>query len=173
MGNGTDTLDLSGFGSSSLNTITMGNGPDTVDLSGGGFNTLTIGSGNDTITMGPGEGTDTFTLDHTNGHLVLGGSGNMVFVNGGQDSITDTPLGGDALTLTIGAAGGNVSISNFSTALGVVDLAPSLGFSNTTQVVAALTSDGHGGTLLQFKGGSVDFIGVPTGSLTTSDFHII
>jgi hypothetical protein len=155
----------------------MGDGSDTVNLSGFGFkfnnvgnNTITLGSGKDSVTMGSGEEADTFILNDTIGNLVLSGSNNTIMVNGGHDTITDTPGGADALTLKIGAHSSNVTITNFSTASGLVDLVPSLGFSTSAQAFAALHSDGYGGTLLDFKGGSIDFVGVT--NLTASSFAI-
>jgi hypothetical protein len=169
MGNGSDTVGISEGGN---NIVTMGNGLDTVNITSSSFNTVTTGSGSDTITVGTDANFNTFTLNDTNASLVLNGIGNKVFVNGGNDLVTDTLGGSDQLLLAMEAGGGNVSIANFSTSSALVDLVPSLGFANSSQVLAALTSDGHGGTLLNLSHGSIDFLGITPGQLASSNFLV-
>jgi hypothetical protein len=57
---------------------------------------------------------------------VLNGQHDTVSVNGGTNSITDTPKSVDQLMLQIGALGGTVSVANFSPAHGVLLLAQAL-----------------------------------------------
>ena len=81
---------------------------------------------------------------------------------------------GDKLTLHVGSSGGVIGITNFSTAKGVVDLMPNLGFSSAAAAAAALTSDGHGGALLSFADslGHIDFQGIAPTALQTDNFRI-
>jgi hypothetical protein len=174
LGDGNDRLWLHGQD----NSLTLGSGDNTVRLGPkSSHNTISVGSGTDTITTTEHDHDNTFSLDASTTSLLLNGSGNLVFINGGTDTITDThfpPGQGDDLFLQIGSLGGEVNITNFSTALGTVDLAPGLGFSTAAAIAAAVTSDGHGGSLLTFGSslGSIDFVGVAVGSLTASNFKI-
>ena len=109
--------------------------------------------------------------------LFLHGLHDTVSVNGGTDTITDTPNGADTLMLQMGALGGTVSVGNFSVAKGVVLLAQALasseGWTTSAQIAAALGTDGHGGSLLSLGAhGSIDFQNVPKTQLTASNFHI-
>jgi hypothetical protein len=105
--------------------------------------------------------------------VVLHGTGNDVFINSGNDSITNSPSGDDKLRLDVGSAGGQIELMNFSAAHGKVDLAPSLGFSTAAAAAGALQSDGQGGSVLLLNGdGLLDFQGVAPSSLRPSNFHI-
>jgi len=171
LGNGTDNVSLSG----SNNKITLGNGNDSVMLrSSSSNNAVTVGSGHDTITTVAGDTNNTFLLDASTSSLVLHGTNNKVFINGGTDTIKDSPSQLDALTMHVGSSGGVINIANFSAANGVVDLMPNLGFTSSAQAAAALKDDGHGGTQLTFAGGlgSIDFQGVALGSLHAHNFKI-
>jgi hypothetical protein len=169
LGNGTDNVSLSG----THNKVTLGNGTDSVTLGpNSSNNTVTVGSGHDTITTVAGDTNNTFRLDASTSSLVLHGTDNNVFINGGTDTITDSPGQFDKLTLHVGSGGGVIGITNFSASNGVVDLVPSLGLTSSAAAAAALKSDGHGGSLLPFAGGSIDFQGVALGSLHASNFHI-
>jgi hypothetical protein len=174
LGNGNDSATLDGHD----NKLTLGNGDDAVALSPfSSNNTIIIGSGHDTITTTAGDTRNTFSLDASTSSLLLHGTDNKVFINGGSDTITDTalsPTGGDHLTLNVGSLGGSIDITNFSVAHGVVDLVPGLGFASDAAAAAAVTSDGHGGSMLAFAGGlgSIDFQGVSPASLHSTNFHI-
>ena len=176
LGNGTDDVALGG----NHNKITLGNGNDHVALGAhSNHDTVKVGQGNDVITTVAGDDHNTFKLDASTTSLVLHGSHNAVFINGGSDAIADTafpPGSGDHLTLDIGALGGNVGITDFSTANGLVDLAPDLGFASRAAAAAFANShpDGTGGSLLVFAGGrgAIDFLGVAPGSFHASNFHI-
>jgi hypothetical protein len=187
LGNGNDVLAFKG----NNNVGTLGNGNDRVTL-GGRNNNVTVGTGSntielghqsrgDTITVGTGtdriasEGTgNTFSLDASASALFLSGTDNKVFINGGTADIADSATKLDHLVLNIGSLGGSVDITNFSAGHGVVDLAPDLGFATGAAAAAALTPDGHGGSLLMFAGGhgSLDLQGVAPSSLHASNFQI-
>ena len=171
--NGTDAVALGG----NHNRIKLGNGNDHVALGAhSNHDTVKVGHGHDVITTVAGDDHNTFKLDASTTSLVLHGSHNAVFINGGQDTIRDTGFPGDHLTLHVGSLGGIVGITDFSTAHGLVDLAPDLGFASRAAAAAFANShpDGHGGSLLVFAGGrgSIDFAGVAPGSLHASNFHI-
>jgi len=171
LGNGTDNVALSGH----HNKITLGNGDDSVTLGpSSSHDTVSVGGGHDTITTVAGDTGNTFRLDASTSSLVLHGTNNKVFINGGTDTITDSPSQLDALRMHVGPSGGVISITDFPAANGVVDLMPDLGFTSGAAAAAAVTTDGHGGSLLTFAGGlgSIDFQGVALGSLHTSNFHI-
>jgi hypothetical protein len=170
LGNGPDSVSLAG----SHNTITLGNGNDAVALGPHSHNdTVTVGSGHDTITTAASDTGNTFRLNGSTASLVLHGTNNKVFISGGTDAITDSPSQSDALKLQVGASGGTVNVSNFA-AGGVVDLASDLGFSSGAAAALALTNDGHGGSMLTFANGlgSIDFKGVPLGTLHADNFKV-
>ena len=101
----------------------------------------------------------------------------MVSVNGGTDSITDTPGSTDALMLQIGALGGNVTVANFSPAHGVLLLAQALataeGWATAGAIDAALKPDTAGtGSLLSKGTLSLDFENVMPKQLSASNFQI-
>ena len=166
LGNGNDTVTLTGLG----NVINLGNGNDTVTLAGGG-NTVTLGSGNDTVNASTG---DTIQISAT--HLLLsGGHNDQVFVNAGPSSIDDRSIGTTAI---IGPAGGNLAISDFATdPTAILDLVGGAGgYRNVAAVLAALKTDGAGGTLLPIGSGStatsIDFIATGKSVLTAAHFRI-
>jgi hypothetical protein len=183
LGNGTNKITLSGNYNAvdagnnantvssgvSNNTITLANGPDSVTL-GGGNNTITLGNGNDVVHGGTG---DTISLVGTT--LTLYGTDEMTFLPpSGNATVNDYSTG---LDLKIGPTAGNDILSNFaSDPSGVVDLIGGIGgFTTTSQVLSALKSDGHGGTLLSFGNGnssSLDFTGIPPSLLHASNFQI-
>jgi hypothetical protein len=160
--------------SGSNQSFTLGDGNFVVSLAADSqHDTISVGAGTDTITTAAGAGHNTFQLNNSNSSLVLHGTGNVVFVNGGDDAITDTLSGNDKLTLDVGSAGGQVELMNFSAAHGKVDLAPSLGFSTAASAAGALQSDGQGGSVLLLNGaGLLDLEGVAPSSLHASNFHI-
>jgi hypothetical protein len=180
-GNGNDSIAVAGGG----NTVKIGNGNSTISLGGGG-NTITTGNGNDSITVAGsgstvklGNGADTVhggtgdTINIAgNTTLTLYGTNEMVFIGNGNSTVNDFSTG---LNLKIGPAAGNDVLSQFaSDPGGVVDLIGGIGgFTTPQQVVAALKSDGHGGTSLSFGGaGSVDFVHTAAAQLTASHFAI-
>ncbi|HME80425.1 MAG TPA: hypothetical protein VKI00_33580 [Mycobacterium sp.] len=162
-------------GHTSFDHINLGNGTDIVTFGPqSSHNVVSVGSGHDTISTVAGDNNNTFRLNGSTASLVLHGTSNTVFINGGTDSITDSPFVSDALRLRVGTSGGTINISNFAASSGVVDLASNLGFSSGAAAAAAVTTDNHGGSLLTFAGGlgSIDFYAVPVGLLHASNFEI-
>lgn len=174
LGNGNDAVALAG----NSNRITLGNGHDRIALGpNSSHDKVKVGHGRDLITTARGDDRNTFRLDASTTLLVLHGSRNAVFINGGHDVIADTAFPGrDHLTLHVGALGGSIGISHFSVANGLVDLVPNLGFARAAGAAAFANShsDGHGGSLLVFARGhgAIDFLGVRPGSFHASNFHI-
>jgi hypothetical protein len=121
---------------------------------------------------------------------VHGGTGDTINLVGGS---TLTLYGTDEMTFL--PPSGNITVNDFSTGLdlkigptagddilsniapdpsGVVDLIGGIGgFTTTSQVLSALKSDRHGGTLLSFgKSSSLDFTGLAPSQLHESNFQI-
>ena len=163
VGNGNDSI-IAGAGNS---TVTGGSGTDTVQLQGYS-NTVTFNGGNDTITGG--QGSDVFNLTGGSASLALHGSNEMVFLQGTSATIDDQ---GSGLAVSVSGGGTDV-IQNFaSDSSGYVDLLGGIGgYSNASQVLAALTPDGNGGTMLALgSSGSIDFAGISGSQLHASNFH--
>jgi hypothetical protein len=79
--------------------------------------------------------------------------------------------------LRVAVSASNVAevIKNFGASRGaMIDLIGGVGgYHATQQVLAALTSDGHGGSMLALGlGGSIDFMGVALSQLHASNFQI-
>ena len=163
VGSGNDQI-VAGAGNA---TITGGGGSDIVQLQGNG-NSVSLTGGNNTITGG--QGSDTFDLTGGTSSLTLAGSNEMAFLNGANATINDL---GSGLDVKI-ANGGNDVIQNFaSDPSAFIDLVGGIGgYSAFSQVLAALTPDGHGGSMLALGGaGSIDFVGVNPSQLHASNFH--
>ncbi len=163
LGNGMDNVSLTGGN----NMVTLGNGPDTVSVGGGG-NSISLGDGADTVQDGSG---DTITLTG-NGHLALYGMNEMVFLAGSNASIDDLSQG---MTLALSGQLGDVVLTDFAKdPMGVIDLMGGLGgFTTPQDVLPALHSDGHGGTLLSLGGSSsLDFANMAPAQLTANHFAI-
>ena len=182
VGNGNDRISAGGYG----NRITVGSGNDTI-LAGAGNATVSGGGGSDAVqlqgfsnsvsltggddTINGGAGSDVFLLTGGNASLALQGSNEMVFLDGANASISDH---GSGLRIAVAHGGADV-ISNFAAdPSAVVDLVGGLGgYASAAQAVAALTPDGHGGSLLALgNAGSIDFAGVSLGQLHASNFQI-
>jgi hypothetical protein len=99
----------------------------------------------------------------------------MAFISEGRASETITDSG-SGMQVFLGFSVGNVVINGWGSdpaahiqLLNVVNG----GYSTTAAALAALTSDGHGGTSLALPGtGSVDFAGVAPSSLTASNLTV-
>ncbi len=198
LGNGPDTIDLTGVGIS----VNLGNGNNNVTLPGD-FATITAGNGNnnvlatgwgDTIQLGSGTnvlqvgndtsiglggGTDTVTAG-TGDSIVLnattlqveGGANCRVLVASGPSSIDDHSSG---LVISIGPGSGSVAVLDIADDPGaVIDLTGGVGGYHTVgQVLAALTSDGAGGTKLALgSAAAVDFVGTSASILTAAHFRL-
>jgi hypothetical protein len=172
LGNGVDNVTIAG----NHDKVTLGNGSDKVSLGPHSVHdTVSVGTGTNTITTVAGDNHNTFDLDASTSSLLLHGTHNFVFVDGGTDTITDSAGSKDHLKLDVGSLGGIIGITNFSAAHGVVDLDPGLGFATAAAAVAALTSDGSGGSELTFSGslGLIDFKDLALGSLDADNFFVI
>jgi hypothetical protein len=168
IGSGDVVVNLSGKDA----TVTGGNGNDTINVLSSG-NTVTLGPGTDSIVeAASSKGSNTFILNGSHASLVLYGANDVAFVHGGTDTITDNSKG---LEVKIGSQGGVVTLSNFpADKHGVVDLVGGVGGYHTAKaVVAALQSDGNGGTMLSLgASGHIDFVNTAMASLTASHFAI-
>jgi hypothetical protein len=167
-GSGDVVVNLSGKNA----TVTGGNGNDTVNILSGG-NTVTLGTGTDGIVeAASSKGSNTFILNGSHASLLLDGANDVAFVHGGTDTITDNSKG---LEVKIGSQGGVVTLDNFlADKQGVVDLVGGVGGYHTAKAfVAALQSDGQGGTMLSLgASGHLDFANTAMASLTASHFAI-
>jgi hypothetical protein len=162
-GNGSHTLTGAASG---YTDISLGKGNNTITLSGS-KNAVTLASGTDTVHGGTG---DTISIAG-NTRLTIHGTNEMVFLGGGNAAINDVSTG---LQLTIGPTIGHAVILGFaSDPNSVVDLTGGVGgFTDAAMVLSALASDGRGGTLLSFgKGHFVDFVGVSPAQLHATNFH--
>jgi len=163
-GNGSHTLTGAASG---YTDISLGKGNNTITLNGS-KNVVALGSGTDTVHGGTG---DTISIAGDT-RLAIHGTNEMVFVGGGNVAIDDLSTG---LKLSIGPTIGHAIISGFaSDPNSVVDLTGGLGgFTDAAMVLSALKSDGRGGTLLSFgKGHFLDLIGVTPEQLHAANFQI-
>ncbi|HET7883231.1 MAG TPA: hypothetical protein VFL55_20260 [Acetobacteraceae bacterium] len=145
--------------------ISLGKGDNTIALSGSN-NAVTLGSGVDTVHGGTD---DTISLAG-NTSLAIYGKDEMVFIGKGNVRIDDQSIG---LTVSIGPTVQHAVISRFAVDRDVIDLTGGVGgFTDTTSVLSALQSDGHGGTRLSFgNGGVLDFAGVSPEQLHAANFR--
>jgi hypothetical protein len=169
------------------NTAVIGNDNDSISLSGDN-GILVLGNGKDNVMVSgtstsesvtAGTWSDNFLLGRiSRPELILHGLHDTVSVDGGMADITDKPGGLDQLILEVGALGGTVSLSDFSSGSGVLvpaqALARSENWTSPGQIAAALVTDGHGGSLLALTGGygSIDFQNVLPSHLTSNNFQI-
>jgi len=175
-------------GSTGATTVKLGNGQDTVTLGGSG-NTVTLGSGNSTVTL-TGQGNsvtfgagvkilnavkgDTIAINGTT--LALkGGTGEMVFLGTGTSSLDDLSSG---TTVTVNNLTGSASILDVAKDPGfILSLTGGVGgFTSTASVLAALKSDGYGGTQLEIGFGpnarTIDILSVPILTLNAEHFRV-
>jgi Ca2+-binding RTX toxin-like protein len=140
IGKGDQSITLSGGN----NTITLGRGDSTISVGGVG-NTINLGKGDNTVHGGSGD-----TINITRGTLNITGTKETVFLSPSGATVNDFSTD---LTLKIGPTAGKDTLTNFaSDPGGVVDLLGGIGgFTSVAQVLSALKSDGHGGTLLSFE----------------------
>ncbi|MCP3440102.1 hypothetical protein [Bradyrhizobium sp. CCGUVB14] len=188
LGDGNNTVKLDGM----VNQITVGSGTNTI-MAGNGADSVVAGAGHDAITLG-GVGN----------HVVLNGSTatvtnqiglDVVTANGGSDQFNFVGFGNQAiingaahvnisdqssgLTVFINSSNQIDTISGFGNdPLGVIDLANGVGnYHSVADIMSALKSDGHGGTLLALgsapNAGSVDFVDTAISQLHASNFVIV
>ncbi|MGO9740455.1 MAG: putative Ig domain-containing protein [Roseiarcus sp.] len=133
-------------------------GDDDVVTAGARSNLGVSGSG-DTIILGSDDG------------LWLTGSNDIV-IAGAEDGISDS--GHDA-TIRVTGSVGLLYVSGFaSDSNGVIDLLNGVGgYASAASAYAALSSDGHGGSLLSLgAAGSIDLAGVGASALSATNFKI-
>ncbi len=151
---------------------------DTVTMASGGASHLVVYGSNDTISGATGDviyvelgGDDTVTAG-SDDTVNLIGTADIVYA-GLSDSITD---GGTSSVFKITGSVAGLTVSGFGadTASGVFDLLGGEGgYTTAGAAYAALTSDGHGGSLLSFgTAGSLDIVGVGKTSLSAANFKI-
>jgi autotransporter passenger strand-loop-strand repeat protein len=187
LGNGNDTVTLGGMG----NQIAVGSGTNTI-MAGSGLASVVAGAGRDTITLaGTGNhvvlngsqgtvsnqiGLDVLTANGGSDQFHFVGSGNQAIINGqAHVDIVDQSVG---LAVSINSSSQVDTITGFGgDALGVVHLMNGVGnYHSVADIVSALHSDGHGGTLLALgtdpAAGSIDFVGTTISQLHASSFMI-
>ncbi|GAB9243435.1 beta strand repeat-containing protein [Bradyrhizobium diazoefficiens] len=188
LGDGNNTVNLGGMG----NQITVGSGT----------NAIIAGSGSDNVVAGAGH--DTIMLGGAANHVVLNGSQanvtnqigqDVVTVNGGSDQFNFVGFGnqaiingpahvdiidhGTGLTVSVNSSSQVDTISGFGNdTLGIVALANGVGdYHSVADIMSALRSDGHGGTLLALgsgsNAGSIDFVDTAISQLHASNFMIV
>ena len=131
-GDGNDSVQITGGGTTSLNSVDLGAGDDKLNFSGGTKNTLLGGAGNDSIYHSTtslnhidlGDGNDTITFYGTNkNHTIYGGAGkdvinhtssvslvsNQIDLGGDDDKIS---LIGSDNTITGGTGNDNISLGS-------------------------------------------------------------
>ncbi|MCA6122897.1 AIDA repeat-containing protein [Bradyrhizobium sp. WSM 1704] len=188
LGDGDNTVDLGGTG----NQITVGSGTNTI-AAGSGLATIVAGAGHDTITLGGVAnhvvlngaeaevtnqvGQDVITVNGGSDQFNFSGFDNHVIINGAAHvSINDH---GTGLTVSINSSNQIDTISGFGNdPNGVVELASGIGnYHSVADIMSALTSDGHGGTLLALgsgpSAGSVDFVDTAIAQLHASNFLLV
>ncbi|PPQ34789.1 hypothetical protein [Rhodopila globiformis] len=147
--------------------VSLGNGNDVVTLAGSD-NAVTLGSGFDVVNGGRD---DAINLAG-NATLAIHGTDEMVFAGKGNVTIKDFSTG---LRLDIGPASGHDVMTGFlSDPSAVIGLAGGVGeYTDTAAVLSALKDDGHSGTLLPLGGnGWLDLVGVAPSQLHDANFQI-
>ena len=154
----------------SLVTDPTQDGSTTVTVGGSGNNIVAYATNNETLSDSATSSANTFTLNSPlASNVVAYGSGDMVFVSGGSASVNDKGTGNDFFV----AQNSNLVLTNFTAdSTSLLSLLPSEGYSTLSGLLAALVSDGHGGSFLALGGTSgtgsgVDFAGVSVASLTS------
>ena len=168
---------------SGTNTIIAGNGADNV-VAGAGYDTIALGGvGNHVVLNGAVAtvtnqiGLDVMTANGGSDQFNFVGFSNQAIINGpAHVSISDHSTG---LNVFINSGNQIDTISGFGNdPLGVVDLANGVGnYHSVADIMSALKSDGHGGTVLALGSapgaGSIDFVDTTISQLHTSNFVIV
>ena len=188
LGDGNNTVNLGGM----VNQITVGSGTNTI-IAGNGADNVVAGAGHDTIALGGvgnhvvlnGSvatvtnqiGLDVMTANGGSDQFNFVGFSNQAIINGpAHVSISDHSTG---LNVFINSGNQIDTISGFGNdPLGVVDLANGVGnYHSVADIMSALKSDGHGGTVLALGSapgaGSIDFVDTTISQLHASNFVIV
>lgn len=184
LGNGNNTVNTSGYGNqiqvgSGTNTVVAGSGSDAV-TAGSGTNAITLaGYGNRVVlnggasTVSGSQGSDTFTLNGGH-HTVTTGGWNEHLIVGGAATANIMDLG-HGLKLDVMSSTQTDTITGFGNdGAGVIGFIGSAGgFSSVDDVMNALRSDNHGGTLLSLgKSGSIDLVNTAQSTLHATNFRV-
>jgi hypothetical protein len=183
-GNGNDIV----TGGSGAATIRLGNGSDTVEVGGGG-NHITLGSGVDLVSLSAasnvvvfGSGTDTLvgksgdqvSFTGTNGRLTVSGTHETVSISakGADSAVVDH---GTSLEIVVSAGCGTVTVDDAAADPHIlIDLKGGVGgFTTAAGVLAALLSDGAGGSLLSLgSGAEVHFVSAAPSLFSAANFKL-
>ena len=188
LGDGNNTVNLGGMG----NRITVGSGANTI-IAGSGSDNVVAGAGHDTIMLGGAAnhvvlngsqanvtnqiGQDVITVNGGSDQFNFAGFGNQAIING--PAHVDIIDHGTGLTVSVNSSSQVDTISGFGNdTLGIVALANGVGdYHSVADIMSALRSDGHGGTLLALGGGpnagSIDFVDTAISQLHASNFMIV
>ena len=183
-GNGNDIV----HGTANASAVKLGDGNDEVRLTGS-LDFVHTGDGHSTIAVngaadlvGVGAGSNAIALQGNHDVALLGSGINAVTVSGGGDAVflgVGSPTVTDAghgLVAVAGLGAGNSMISGVgSDPAFALDLIGGVGgYTSGAAAYAALTTDGHGGSLLALGStGSVDFLGVAATQLSAGNFHVL
>lgn len=188
LGDGNNTVKLGGM----VNQIAVGSGTNTI-IAGNGADNVVAGAGHDTITLGGVAnhvvlngsnanvtnqiGLDVITANGGSDQFNFVGFGNQAIINGpAHINISDHSTG---LTVSINSSNQIDTIAGFGNdPLGVIALANGVdNYHSVTDIMSALKSDGHGGTLLALGSapgaGSLDFVDTAIAQLHASNFVIV
>lgn len=143
-GGGVDAL----TGGTKNDTINGGAGNDTITLEAGGNDTVDGGTGNDTIDV-DNAGTTVLTYEDT----IDGGAGTDTLTVSGDENDIDFMNVSNVETLTVGSAGGTMTLSAYAQAAGI----------NTVTVNGAMTLNAAGMTTAL----TVNAAGAVTDTITT------
>jgi len=164
-------------GSGASLTVTGGDGGGTFNLNPAyisvpsPYSIVTGGEGNVfnlrgvTAAIDAGSGSDTVSLFGSRATLVFHGSGNLLFMHpGGQGSQSGPPAPvatvadqSSDLQTYVDNASASLTFSELGAGAVVHLLGGNGGYATPGQALAALTSDGAGGTLLPLTNGTIDF----------------
>jgi len=180
LGSGQNSVSITGNADHVLNNPVTPTGEDvsTVTVSGHGNEVRLAAGVSQSLSDDATSSANVFVLNGSTAvSLALHGSGDMVFINGGSATVSDLGAG---LELTVGpvTAGstnaGSVILQHLAAdPTAVIDLAGGVGgYGSVGAVLAALTSDGAGGSLLPLGSGRIDFVGVAPGSLHAGNFAL-
>jgi hypothetical protein len=141
---------------------------DTTDtrttIANGTGQTVVAGTGNDIVVLSAGKAT-----------LAFNGSNDIAFLGGGTGSVNATIDDlSSGLTAYVLNAGNDVFNGLANDRSAVIDLLGGVGgYASVGAVMAALTGDGHGGTLVPIGAGqAIDFIGAAPTALHAANFAI-
>jgi aryl-phospho-beta-D-glucosidase BglC (GH1 family) len=109
------------------------------------------------------------TLGNDTAGATLSGAGNQVWLQSGTHAIDDESSG-----LLLMVSGGSANVTHFGAARGaVVDLLSGVGgYQTAAQALAAVHSDGAGGSILSLGAGALDFAGLAPSALSLANFRI-